>query len=57
MIRLYDKYELSFAKVTKDPYTDKMRAQYEYAKDHIETQAGFGHSEETGDYLSPPQPK
>lgn len=34
VIRLYDKHELAFSS-TKDPYTDRMQAQYEFAKDNL----------------------
>lgn len=34
VIRLFDKYELAFSS-TKDPYTDRMRSQYEFARDNI----------------------
>lgn len=34
MIRLYDKYQLSFAN-SRDEFTEKMKSQYEFAKDQI----------------------
>lgn len=34
MIRLYDKYELAYSS-TKDAYTEKMKSQYDFARDNI----------------------
>ena len=34
VIRLYDKHELAYASA-KDPYADRMRSQYEFARDNI----------------------
>lgn len=36
MIRLYDKHELAFSS-TKDPYTDRMQSQVDFAKDNLHT--------------------
>ncbi len=36
VIRLFDKHELSYNS-PRDEYTEKMRSQYEYAKDNIVT--------------------
>lgn len=38
MIRLYDKHELAFASA-KNEYTEKMRSQYEFAKDNLQQMA------------------
>lgn len=34
VIRLYDKHELAFSS-TKDPYTDRMKSQYDFARDNL----------------------
>ena len=34
VIRLYDKYELAFSN-SKDTYTDRMKSQFEFARDNI----------------------
>ena len=36
MIRLFDKNELAYAS-TKEDYTDRMKSQYEFARDNIGT--------------------
>ena len=38
VIRLYDKYELEDSSLA-DPYRDKVKEQYEFAKDNIEQYA------------------
>jgi hypothetical protein len=43
VIRLYDKHELAFASF-KDSYTDRMRSQFELARDNIST-LGLGQSD------------
>lgn len=36
VMRLYDKYELAYSS-TKDPYTERMISQYDFARDNIGT--------------------
>ena len=47
MIRLFDKHELAFSS-TKDPYTDRMQSQYDFAKDNLNS-LGFNFQGEGGD--------
>lgn len=36
VLRLYDKYELAYSS-PRDEYNDKMRSQYDFARDNIQT--------------------